>query len=141
MIESGQFLNFIPPKLDGNSIDEKRRYMIVAKNDSNRTIEMINISKISGKNSMNLIKDYNVILNDYCPLSLPSFAKTNTLYKIEYFEELENYICFNGRKLNDRDFLNIIAERQKDVKRTNKNNIINFSKEEFLQINNNVCTV
>lgn len=141
MIESGQFLNFIPPKLDGNSIDEKRRYMIVAKNDSNRTIEMINISKISGKNSMNLIKDYNVILNDYCPLRLPSFAKTNTLYKIEYFEELENYICFNGRKLNDRDFLNIIAERQKDVKRTNKNNIINFSKEEFLQINNNVCTV
>ena len=115
--------------------------MIVAKNDSNRTIEMINISKISGKNSMNLIKDYNVILNDYCPLRLPSFAKTNTLYKIEYFEELENYICFNGRKLNDRDFLNIIAERQKYVKRTNKNNIINFSKEEFLQINNNVCTV
>lgn len=141
MIESGQFLNFIPPKLDGNSIDEKRRYMIVAKNDSNRTIEMINISKISGKNSMNLIKDYNVILNDYCPLRLLSFAKTNTLYKIEYFEELENYICFNGRKLNDRDFLNIIAERQKYVKRTNKNNIINFSKEEFLQINNNVCTV
>lgn len=141
MIESGQFLNFIPPKLDGNSIDEKRRYMIVAKNDSNKTIEMINISKISGKNSMNLIKDYNVILNDYCPLRLPSFAKTNTLYKIEYFEELENYICFNGRKLNDRDFLNIIAERQEYVKRTNKNNIINFSKEEFLQINNNVCTV
>lgn len=141
MIESGQFLNFIPPKLDGNSIDEKRRYMIVAKNDSNRTIEMINISKISGKNSMNLIKDYNVILNDYCPLRLPSFAKTNTLYKIEYFEELENYICFNGRKLNDRDFLNIIAERQKYVKRTNKNNIIIFSKEEFLLINNNVCTV
>ena len=92
MIESGQFLNFIPPKLESNSIDEKRRYMIVAKNDSNRTIEMINISKISGKNSMNLIKDYNVILNDYCPLRLPSFAKTNTLYKIEYFEELENYI-------------------------------------------------
>lgn len=141
MIESGQFLNFIPPKLEGNSIDEKRRYMIVAKNDSNRTIEMINISKISGKNSMNLIKDYNVILNDYCPLRLPSFAKTNTLYKIEYFEELENYICFNGRKLNDRDFLNIIAERQKYVKRTNKNNIIIFSKEEFLLINNNVCTV
>jgi len=141
LIESGQFLNFIPPKLEGNSIDEKRRYMIVAKNDSNRTIEMINISKISGKNSMNLIKDYNDILNDYCPLRLPSFAKTNTLYKIEYFEELENYICFNGRKLNDRDFLNIIAERQKYVKRTNKNNIINFSKEEFLLINNNVCTV
>lgn len=141
MIESGQFLNFILPKLESNSIDEKRRYMIVAKNDSNRTIEMINISKISGKNSMNLIKDYNVILNDYCPLRLPSFAKTNTLYKIEYFEELENYICFNGRKLNDRDFLNIIAERQKYVKRTNKNNIINFSKEEFLLINNNVCTV
>ena len=139
MIESGQFLNFILPKLESNSIDEKRRYMIVAKNDSNRTIEMINISKISGKNSMNLIKDYNVILNDYCPLRLPSFA--NTLYKIEYFEELENYICFNGRKLNDRDFLNIIAERQKYVKRTNKNNIINFSKEEFLLINNNVCTV
>ena len=44
-------------------------------------------------------------------------------------EELENYICFNGRKLNDRDFLNIIAERQKYVKRTNKNNIINNNPE------------
>lgn len=115
--------------------------MIVAKNDSNNTIEMINISKISGKNSMNLIKDYNVILNDHYPLKLPSFAKTNTIYKIEYFEELENYICFNGRKLNDKDFFNILAERQKYVRKTNKNNIINFSKEEFLQINNSACMV
>lgn len=115
--------------------------MIVAKNDSNNTIEMINISKISGKNSMNLIKDYNVLLNDYKPLKLPSFAKTNTVYKIEYFEELENYICFNGRKLNDKDFSNILIERQKYVRKTNKNNIISFSKEEFLQINNSTCMV
>lgn len=141
MIEEGQFLNFVPPRLDGNAISEKRRYMIVAKNENNNTIEMINISKISGKNSMNLIKDYNVILNNCYPLKLPSFAKTNTVYRVNYFEELENYICFNGRKLNDKDFSNILYERQKYVRKTNKDNVINFSKEEFLQFNNNICIV
>lgn len=133
-------MNFIPPKLDGNAISEKRRYMIVTANEDDNTVEMINISKISGKNSMNLIRDYNVMLDEYYPLKLPSFAKTNTLYKIEYFEELENYICFNGKKLNSKDLSNILKERQKYVKKTNKDNIIYFSKEEFLQINNTtVC--
>lgn len=109
--------------------------MIVSKNDSNNTIEMINISKISGKNSRNLIKDYNVTLNNYYPLKLPSFAKANTLYRIEYFEDLESYICFGGKKLNDNDFNKILFERQKYIKKTNKNNIIEFTKQDFIKLN------
>lgn len=109
--------------------------MIVSKNDNNNTIEMINISKISGKNSRNLIRDYNVTIDNYYPLKLPSFAKANTLYKIEYFEELEKYICFGGKKLNDNDFNKILFERQKYIKKTNKNNIIEFTKQEFMSLN------
>lgn len=108
--------------------------MIVSKNDNN-TIEMINISKISGKNIRNLIKDYNVNIDNYYPLKLPSFAKTNTLYKIEYFKELEKYICFGGKKLNNNDFDKILLERQKYIKKTNKNNVIEFTKQDFIALN------
>lgn len=108
--------------------------MIVSKNDNN-TIEMINISKISGKNIRNLIKDYNVTIDNYYPLKLPSFAKTNTLYKIEYFGELEKYICFGGKKINDNDFNKILLERQKYIKKTNKNNVIEFTKQDFIALN------
>lgn len=45
-----------------------------------------------------------------------------------------------SKKLNSKDLSNILKERQKYVKKTNKDNIIYFSKEEFLQINNTtVC--
>lgn len=132
-------MNFIPPKLSGDTFEEKRRYMIVSKNEDNKTIEMINISKISGKNVRNLIKDYNVKFNEHYPLKLPSFAKANTLYKMEYFKELENYISFNGDKLNAKDFNNILKAREQYVRKTNKNEIIYFTKKEFLQKNQLEC--
>lgn len=109
--------------------------MIVSKNDNNNTIEMINISKISGKNIRNLIKDYNVTIDKHYPLKQPSFAKANTLYKIEYFKELEKYICFGGKKLNDNDLNKILLERQKYIKKTNKNNVIKFTKQDFIKLN------
>ncbi len=139
MIEERQFLNFIPPKLSGDTVEEKRRYMIVSKNEDNKTIEMINISKISGKNIRNLIKNYNVKFDQHYPLKLPSFAKTNTVYKMEYFEELENYISFNGAKLNTKDFNNILKAREQYVNTTNKNDVIYFTKKEFLQRNQIMC--
>ena len=124
MIQERQFLNFIPPRLDGNSVEDKRRYMIVTKNDNN-IIEMINISKISGKDNKNLIKYYNVILENFYPLKLPSFAKTN-------------YIRFGGQKLNKDDFNNLILEKERNEKSIKK---INFTKEEFLSKNSNLINV
>lgn len=141
MIEERQFLNFIPPRLDGDNFGDKRRYMVVAKNDCNKSIQMINISKISGKDSKNLVKDYNVLLEDYSPLKLPSFAKANTLYTIEYFPELENHISFGGQKINQQDFNNILEERKKYINKTKNENIINFTKEEFLNKNENTILV
>ena len=135
MIQERQFLNFIPPRLDGNFIEDKRRYMIVAKNDLNKTIDMINISKISGKKNRNLIKDYNVILDDYEPLILPSFAKTNVIYRIEYFNELENFISFGGKKLKQHEFDNIIKKNKQYIEKYKSINIIEFTKDEFLNKN------
>ena len=109
--------------------------MIVAENDSNNTIDMINISKISDKNIKNLIKDYNVILEDYKPLKMPSFAKTNTIYRIKYFDELNSFISFGGEKLNKNDFKNILLERDNAIIKYKKENIITFTKEEFLNKN------
>ena len=133
MIQERQFLNFIPPKLDGDIVEDKRRYMIIAKNDANKTIDMINISKISGKKARNLLKDYNVIIDDYVLLVLPSFAKTNVIYRVEYFKELENFISFGGKKLKQEEF-NIIIEKNKQCFKKNKN-IIKFTKDEFLRKN------
>ena len=137
MIEERQILNFWPPKLDGDAISDKRRYMIITKD--NEKIEMINISKMDGKNIKQLLKDYNIELKDYYPFKLPSFAKTNTLYTIEYFPELENFISFGGKKLNEEDFNNIILAREEYVNKTGNNKIINFTKEEFL--NENLITL
>ena len=135
MIQERQFLNFIPPRLDGDVIEDKRRYMVVAKNNFNKTIDMINISKISGKNNRILLKDYNVIIDDYKPLSLPSFAKTNTIYRIEYFKELDNYISFGGKKLKQDEFANIIDKSKEYIEKHKGINIIKFTKEEFLSKN------
>ena len=131
MIQERQFLNFIPPRLDGNFVEDKRRYMIVAKNDTNKTIDMINISKISGKKNRNLIKDYNVIIDDYEPLSLPSFAKTNVIYRVECFKELENFISFGGKKLKQQEFNNIIKKNKQYIEKYKSINIIEFTKKEF----------
>ncbi len=133
MIEPKQVINFIPPKLDGDFFDKKRRYMLVAKNDN--YIEMINISKIQGKDPKIFIRDYNVKLKNHNPFKLPSFAKVNTLYKIKYFPEIEKFISFGGKKLNDADFDNILFQRRKYIEKTGNENIIFFSKEEFFNKN------
>lgn len=133
MIEERQILNFFPPKLDGNITSDKRRYMLIAKN--NKKIEMINISKMDDKSVKQLLKDYNITLKNYYPFRLPSFAKVNTVYTIDYFPELEDFISFGGEKLNEKDFNNIITERKKHVNKTGKSNKIDFTKEEFMRMN------
>lgn len=133
MIQKRQILNFDPPKLDGNAISDKRRYMVITNNGEE--IEMINISKIKDKSLKTLLKDHNVRLENYYPFKIPSFAKADTLYKIEYFPELEEFISFGGRKLNEKDFNNIVLAREKYISKTGNNKVINFKKEEFCEKN------
>ena len=134
-ISEGQLLRFIPPKLDGGDIGTKHRYMLVTKNDSiNNIIEMINVSSIKGKEHK-LIYNSNIQINNYYPLPVPTFAKLDTVYKLENFEELSRFIYFDGEKINKEEFERIFDEKYKYTCKYNKNNTINFTKKEFLNIN------
>ena len=106
---------------------------MVITNNSN-FIQMINISKVQGKEHKMLVTG-NKRLKDFKPFRIPSFAKADTLYTIEYFPELEEFISFGGQKLNEEDFNNILLERGKYINKTNNIKIINFTKEEFLRKN------
>ncbi len=132
MIEERQILNFIPPQLDGIKSNDSRRYMVITNNSN--FIQMINISKVQGKEHKMLVTG-NKRLKDFKPFRIPSFAKADTLYTIEYFPELEEFISFGGQKLNEEDFNNILLERGKYINKTNNIKIINFTKEEFLRKN------
>ena len=64
-ILKGQLLKFIPPKLDGDEVGTKARFMLVTNNDIvNKTIEMINVSSIKGKEHK-LIYNSNIQINNY----------------------------------------------------------------------------
>lgn len=139
MIEERQILNFIPPRLDGIEENDNRRYMVVSNNNKD-IIQMINISKVQGKEHK-MFALGNKRLKDFTPFKLPSFAKTDTLYTIEYFPELENYISFGGQKINEQDFNNILEERKKYINKTKNEKIISFTKEDFLNKNENTILV
>lgn len=134
MIEVGQFLNFLPPILDGNVISDKRRYMLVIDvQKENNIIKMLNVSSIKDRKA-NLWYDYNMEIENYYPLSKPSFVKLNTIYEINYFKELEQYISKNGIKLNSNEFYKIIDE-QKRIRKKYRINNIKFTEKEFIKNN------
>lgn len=134
MIEKGQFLNFLPPTLDGDTISSKRRYMLVIDiQKENNIIKMLNVSSIKNRKA-NLWYDYNVEIENYFPLSKPSFAKLNTTYTINYFKDLEQYISKNGIKLNCNEFNKIIKEREK-IKNRYKIKNIEYTEKEFRKYN------
>lgn len=132
MIEKGQILNFIPPRLDGIADNNDRRYMVITNNSN--IIQMINISKVQGKEHKMFVIG-NKRLKDFKPFRIPSFAKADTLYTIEYFPELENFVSFGGQKINEEEFKNIILERERYIKKTENNKVIPFEKEAFLEKN------
>ena len=133
MIEVRQVLNFVPPRLDGDNTQTKRRYMIISNND-NKTIEMINISKVEGK-EYKMFALGNARLKDFRPFKVPSFAKADTIYKIENFEQLEDFISFNGEKINEEELEYIFLKRNEYINKKNIVKVINFTKEEFLEKN------
>ena len=138
MIEKGQILNFNPPKLDGNFISDKRRYMVIT--NHNEKLEMINISSLKGK-ERKLMFPGNIKLYNRKPFLAPSFAKVDTIYKMEYFPELEEFISFRGQKLNEQDFNNILLERERYITKTKNVNEVNFTKEEFISKNKEMIQV
>lgn len=132
MIEKRQILNLIPPQLDGIEKNIDRRYMVITNNSN--ILEMINISKVQGKERKMFITG-NKRLKNFAPFRIPSFAKADTVYQIEYFPELEQFISFGGKKIAEEEFDNIIAERKKYIDETGNIKIIKFNKEEFCDSN------
>ncbi len=139
-IEEGHILNFVPPQLDGDSFNNKKRYMLVLESDfESNTLRMINVSSIKGKEHK-LLYDSNLEIKNYFPLPVPTFAKIDTIYMIDNFENLQNFISFNGLKLDAGELENIKLERYKYIRRAKQTNVINYTKQNFdesnLQIQN-----
>lgn len=74
-------------------------------------------------------------INNYLPLPVPSFAKVNTLYIIDYFKDLEKYIAFKGQTLGNIQF-KYIDEYRLNYMKDKKVDIIQYTEEEFKKINN-----
>lgn len=116
----------------------KNRYMLVTKNDvTNNKIEMINVSSIRGKEHK-LIYNSNVIINNYYPLPLPSFAKLDTIYLLDDFEDLSKHIALDGKKMSGREFFNIIKQKIEYVNKYGKCKNINITEAEFKKLNKNL---
>ena len=54
-------------------------------------------------------------MQNYFPFVQPSFVKLKTIYEIENFEELTDYISLNGEKVTDLDF---VLTREKCIENT-----------------------
>lgn len=135
-MEKGQFLYFIPPKLADNENGEKyKRYMLIVENNKeDNTIKMINVSSTKNKEHK-LLYPSNKEIDNYYPLRVPTFAKLDTLYTIDYFKELENYVMFNKQKLSDEQFNDTNNQRLQYMK-SNSIEIIQYTENEFKELNN-----
>lgn len=134
MIERGQFLYFVPPKLAGGNEGTKKRYMLVIDNDIiDNSIKMINVSSLRGK-EYNLLYESNINIKHFKPLPVPSFAKLNTTYIIDDFKELENYKSFNNAKLSEEQMQEIEGKRTQFIK-NNEIETIQYTAEEFKRYN------
>ena len=134
-MKEGNFLRFIPPILSGRDIGKKFRYMLIVEyNKKDNVVKMINVSSLKGKEH-NLLYPSNIEINNYPPLPVPSFAKVNTLYIIDYFKDLEKYIAFKGQVLGDIQFKYIDNYRLRYMQEK-EIEIIQYTEEEFNQLNN-----
>lgn len=110
--------------------------MLVVENDiKNKIIKMINVSSTKGKEHR-LLFDENIEINNYSPLPVPSFAKLDALYMIDYFKELDNYIAFNNEVLANIQFKYLNVCRLNYMKNgERKVDIIQYTKDEFMNFN------
>lgn len=133
-MKEGNFLKFIPPLLSGGDIGNKSRYMLVVEYDKNdNVVKMINVSSLKNKEH-NLLYSSNIEINNHIPLPVPSFAKVNTLYTIDYFKDLEKYVSFNGQVLGEVQFKYINQYRLNYMK-DKETEIVQYTENEFKKFN------
>lgn len=133
-MQEGIFLYFIPPLLSGGETGKKARYMLVVEySKSDNIVKMINVSSLKGKEH-NLLYSSNIEIINYKPLKVPTFAKVNTLYTIDYFKDLEKYIAFEGQTLEEEQFIYIDKYRL-NYMREKKTEILQYTENEFKKIN------
>lgn len=133
-MQEGNFLKFIPPLLSGGDIGNKARYMLIVEyNKKENIVKMINVSSLKGKEH-NLLYSSNIEINNYPPLPVPSFAKVNVLYTIDYFKDLEQYIAFKGQALGEIQFKYIDTYRL-NYMRDKEIEIVQYTEEEFKKYN------
>lgn len=115
--------------------------MLVTKNDvENNTIEMINVSSIKGKENK-LIYNSNIIIRNYIPLPVPTFAKLDTVYLLDNFSGLEKYIAFNGIQLEKTEFDSIIKQRYEYINKYCECKNVNITESEFKKVNTKILKI
>ena len=108
--------------------------LVINRDDETNTIKMINVSSIKGKEHK-LLYDSNIEIKNYKPLPVPTFAKLDTIYTIDNFSDLENFMSFNGAKISDSEMSNIKLQRYNYIKNCNPTNVINYSETDFKKSN------
>lgn len=135
ILQEGQFIHFIPPKLDGNTNNTKKRYLLILNIDNTtNTIQMLNVSSLKGKEHK-LLYDSNFLIQNYFPLPLPTFVKLDVLYIVHNFKFLSKYIAFNGIKLNNSEFSIIKSKYSNFIKNNSHLKIITYTKEQIKKLN------
>lgn len=107
--------------------------LVIEYNQKDCIVKMINVSSLRGKEHK-LLYASNIEIENYTPLPKPSFAKVNTLYTIDYFTDLENYVVFNGKTLIHSQFQNIDSYRLNYMK-SKEIEMIQYTEKEFRKYN------
>ncbi len=113
--------------------------LVVNYDDETNTLKMINVSSLKGKEHK-LLYDSNIEIKNYFPLPVPTFAKLDTIYTIDNFDDLQRFVSFNGLKLNDTEISNIKLKRYKYIKGSNTTNVINYTEQDFKRSNSSSCS-
>ena len=134
MIQPRQGLLFIPPRfIDGTVNDSReRRYMLVVdcfeSNDGAKIISLVNLTKYEGKAGRIFRNDYVLLTRYNPPFPKISFAKTDGIYNLEYFADLDKLLLSNGQLLHEIDFNDVIEELESPK-------IASFSESEIRKVN------
>lgn len=96
------------PFADGAPCINNRPFLVINTNIEKKSIELLNVSSIRGKEHKILFDSNEVIYNYKPPFKFPSFVKLDALYTIEYFPELESKITHNGDTIHPDEFRRII---------------------------------
>lgn len=133
----GHVLALKLPFANGSQYPTKRPFLVIENND-NKTLELLNISTIKGKERKLLFKSNTKIEKYSPPLDEPSFLKMDELYIIDYFDDLYQSI-YKRRDPLDSDEFNRLCDEFYKYKYTNKVTEVRYSKpfvfqENFLKI-------